>query len=105
MYSSYYDRYQDVFTSEEYEIIESNLSPFVANFGYPVIQKGELDGWFIFLNGNSSPIMYCYDIANLDGWLWGCVQGANHRLPMYRKELYVLWLDGELDVEENRKNK
>lgn len=44
--------------------------------------------------------MYCYDIANLDGWLWGCVQGANHRLPMYRKELYVLWLDGELDAED-----
>lgn len=67
MYSSYYDRYKDVFTREEYASIESNLSPFVANFGYPVIQKGELDGWFVFLNGNSSPIMYCYDIANLDG--------------------------------------
>lgn len=48
MYSSYYDRYQDVFTSEEYEIIESNLSPFVANFGYPVIQKASWMGGLFF---------------------------------------------------------
>ena len=27
MYSSYYDRYKDVFTREEYASIESNLSP------------------------------------------------------------------------------
>ena len=100
MYSSYYDRYKDVFTEGEYAIITSNLQAFVANFGYPVIQKGELEGWFVFLNGNSSPMMYCYDIANLDGWLWGCVQGANHRLPMYRQDLHIKWIDGEMDAEE-----
>lgn len=48
MYSSYYDRYKDVFTKEEYASIESNLSPFVANFGYPVIQKGELEDGLFF---------------------------------------------------------
>ena len=95
-----YNRYKNVFTQEEYDSIVTNLYPFIKNFGYPEIKKADLVGWFIFLNGNPIPITYCYDISYLDGWLWGCVQGANHRLPMYRQDLHIKWIDGEMDAEE-----
>lgn len=94
-------RYKNVFTTKEYDVIEWNLKAFVVNFGYPVIEKGELEGWYVSINKDSSPLAYCHDITYLDGWLWGCVQGANHRLPMRRKYLNIKWLDGgTYDVEE-----
>lgn len=63
-------------TSREKEIIKDNLRAFINNFGdvrivkengvFYVYSPVERDTW----------VQACYNIHYLNGWLYGCVQGA-----------------------------
>ena len=81
-----YDKYKDVFTQEEYDYIEDSLIPFINNFGEPRIYNDYEDGFYIYLENDNSPINYCHSIENLDGWLWGCVQGCRRMKSKLNKE-------------------
>lgn len=65
-------------TGREKEIIEDNLRAFVANFGEVRIEKESCgNGFYVFSpSDRDSYVQYCYNIYYLDGWLYGCVQGA-----------------------------
>lgn len=65
-------------TTRQNEIIADNLSAFTANFGAPRIERADYgSGLYVYYPADSdSYIQYCYDINYLNGWLYGCVQGA-----------------------------
>lgn len=67
-------------TEREMEIIKDNLRAFKHNFGDVRIEPADYgEGFYVFYPAekeNDSWIQYCYNIAYLDGWLYGCVQGA-----------------------------
>lgn len=65
-------------TKKQSEIIKDNYRAFVHNFGEPRIERDDFNnGFYVFLPADSSSwIQYCYSIDYLDGWLYGCVQGA-----------------------------
>lgn len=65
-------------TTRQNEIIADNLQAFTANFGAPRIERADYgSGFYVYYPANSdSYIQYCYDINYLNGWLYGCVQGA-----------------------------
>lgn len=77
-------------TKREKEIIKDNLRAFVTNFGEVRIEKADYGkGFYVFSPANSeSWVQYCYSIEYLDGWLYGCVQGALNcvKLTEERKE-------------------
>lgn len=60
------------------EIIKDNLRAFQANFGDVRIEDADYGGGFYVFYPTESEtwIQYCYSIEYLDGWLYGCVQGA-----------------------------
>ena len=65
-------------TARHAEIIKDNLAAFTNNFGAPRIERADYGpGYYVFLPADSDAwIQYCYSIEYLDGWLYGCVQGA-----------------------------
>lgn len=64
-------------TTRQQELIKDNLRAFIANFGKPRIVKENCGkGYYVFMDDSDSWIQYCYDIDYLNGWLYGCVQGA-----------------------------
>ena len=65
-------------TKRQEETIQDNYRAFVHNFGVPRIERDDFGkGFYVFLPADSSSwIQYCYSIEYLDGWLYGCVQGA-----------------------------
>lgn len=65
-------------TKRQQEIIADNLRAWKYNFGYIRIEKEDYgEGFYVFTEEDSgSWIQYCYNIDYLDGWLYGCVQGA-----------------------------
>ena len=65
------------FTKREREIINDNLQAFTANFGVPRIERGDIEGFYVFTDDSDSWRQYCYNIDYLNGWLYGCVQTAN----------------------------
>ena len=65
------------FTKREMEIIEDNLGAFTANFGAPRIERGDIEGFYVFTDNSDSWRQYCYNIDYLNGWLYGCVQTAH----------------------------
>ena len=80
-------------TKKQKEIIADNLRAFIVNFGEVRIEKEDYGkGFYVFSPSNSETwIQYCYDVHYLNGWLYGCVQGALKcvRLTEERKrELY-----------------
>ena len=52
---------------------------FIANFGEVRIEQDTYNkGFYVYSPANAEThVQYCYDISYLDGWLYGCVQGAN----------------------------
>ena len=66
-------------TAKQKEIISDNLRAFVANFGECRIEKENFGkGFYVYSPANAEThVHYCYNIYYLDGWLYGCVQGAN----------------------------
>ena len=62
----------------EKEILKDNLNAFVKNFGEVRIEKENFGaGYYVFSPSTSeSYVQYCYNIDYLNGWLYGCVQGA-----------------------------
>ena len=66
-------------TGREMEIIADNLKAFVHNFGDVRIDKEGTTGYYVYYPADKLQgdyIQYCYNISYLDGWLYGCVQGA-----------------------------
>lgn len=65
-------------TKRQEDDIKDNLQAFTANFGAPRIERADYgSGLYVYYPANSdSYIQYCYDINYLNGWLYGCVQGA-----------------------------
>lgn len=65
-------------TKRQEDDIKDNLQAFTANFGAPRIERADFgSGLYVYYPANSdSYIQYCYDINYLNGWLYGCVQGA-----------------------------
>ena len=65
-------------TSRQQDKISDNYRAFVHNFGVPRIERDDFgNGFYVFLPSDSNTwIQYCYSIEYLDGWLYGCVQGA-----------------------------
>lgn len=65
-------------TKKQEETIQDNYRAFVHNSGVPRIERDDFGkGFYVFLPADSSTwIQYCYSIDYLDGWLYGCVQGA-----------------------------
>lgn len=63
-------------TSREKEIIKNNLRAFVNNFGEVCIVK--VNGVFYVYSPieRDTWVQACYNIHYLNGWLYGCVQGA-----------------------------
>ena len=69
----------DGLTGMQRKRIQSNYKAFAANFGEPRIQKNPCrKGTFLvyFPADSESYMQYCEDINYLNGWLYGCVQGA-----------------------------
>lgn len=66
-------------TKREKEIIKDNLRAFISNFGKVRIEREDYgSGFYVFSPAESiSWVQYCYNIDYLNGWLYGCVQGAN----------------------------
>lgn len=71
-------------TKREESIIDDNLRAFVHNFGKVRIEKEMCgNGVYVFSPADSdSYVQYCYDIHYLNGWLYGCVQGALGRVKL-----------------------
>lgn len=65
-------------TNNQKEIIKDNLRAFVANFGAVRIEKEDYGkGFYVYSPvDRDTYVQYCYDIHYLNGWLYGCVQGA-----------------------------
>jgi hypothetical protein len=65
-------------SEKQKEIIKDNLRAFIANFGEVRIEKEDYGkGFYVFSPADSeSYIQFCYDINYLNGWLYGCIQGA-----------------------------
>lgn len=65
-------------TDNQKEIIKDNLRAFKANFGDVRIVDADYGGGFYvyYPTERDTWIQYCYSIEYLDGWLYGCVQGA-----------------------------
>lgn len=65
-------------TKREKEIIKDNVRAFTANFGNVRIEKADYgNGFYVFSPDTSDTyVQYCYNIHYLNGWLYGCVQGA-----------------------------
>lgn len=80
-----YYKYKKVFTKEQYDYIEESLIAFINNFGEPRIDNDYEDGFYIYLENDESYINYCHSIENLDGWLWGCVQGCRRMKSKIKK--------------------
>lgn len=66
-------------TKLQEELIADNLHAFIANFGEVRIEQDTYNkGFYVYSPANAEThVQYCYDISYLDGWLYGCVQGAN----------------------------
>lgn len=86
---------------KEREITEiaQNLAAFEYNFGAPRIERADYgNGFYVYLNGEESYIQFCHNLAYLDGWLYGVVQGVNRahlaRISSARKE------NGTADAEQ-----
>lgn len=63
-------------TKLQEELIADNLHAFKANFGDVRIEQDM--GFYVYSPANAEThVHYCYNIYYLDGWLYGCVQGAN----------------------------
>lgn len=65
-------------TKKQREIIKDNLRAFEANFGKVRIEKEPYNsGFYVYSPADSeSYVQYCYNLDYLNGWLYGCVQGA-----------------------------
>lgn len=68
-------------TQKQKEIIEDNLRAYENNFGYIKIVKEDYGtGFYVFTSEEraeqGSWTQFCYNIDYLNGWLYGCVQGA-----------------------------
>lgn len=67
-------------TKKQRELIADNLQAFVSNFGeIRIVKTNYGKGFYVYYPANSEEgnwIQYCYDINYLNGWLYGCVQGA-----------------------------
>ena len=74
-------------TNAQKEIIADNLRAFVNNFGAVRIEdECEGEGFYVYSPvDRDSYVQYCYNIYYLDGWLYGCVQGA-HKCVKFTKE-------------------
>lgn len=66
-------------TKNQREIIKDNLRAFEANFGKVRIEKEPYNsGFYVYSPADrESYVQYCYSIDYLNGWLYGCVQGAH----------------------------
>ena len=64
-------------TNKQEQIIKDNLRAFRYNFGDVRIAREDYGkGFYVYYPADSdSWIQYCYNIAYLDGWLYGVVQG------------------------------
>jgi len=66
-------------TEKQMQKIEKNYKAFVANFGSVRIEKNTFNrgAFLVFYPAESkSFIQLCPNIDYLNGWLYGCVQGA-----------------------------
>ena len=83
-------------TKRQKEIIRDNLKAFMTNFGNVRIESEAYGkGFYVFSPEDSeSYVQYCYNIDYLNGWLYGCVQGA-HKCVKFTEER-KRELDGEL---------
>ena len=64
-------------TVKQWESIRENLYAFITNFGEPRIESGRQGCLYVFFPADSKDyIQACPDISYLNGWLYGCVQGA-----------------------------
>lgn len=62
------------------ELIEANLQSFINNFGDVRIETYDDKAFYVYYPANADTyIQYCYSIDYLDGWLYGCVQGAKRK--------------------------
>lgn len=68
------------FTNREWKIIEENIENFARNVKDFRIERGELEGFYVFVPSNAERYMnYSYSIEYLDGWFWGVVQGLRRK--------------------------
>ena len=74
-------------TKKQREIIKDNLNAFEANFGKVRIEKAPYNsGFYVYSPADSeSYVQYCYNLDYLNGWLYGCVQGA-HKCVIFTDE-------------------
>ena len=64
-------------TQKQYEVVKRSLDAFVENFGTPRIEKNGRNGFFVYVPSDAKDyVQYCRNIDRLEGWLYGCVQGA-----------------------------
>ena len=65
-------------TKKQFELIADNLRAFNNNFGAVRIEREDAGrGFYVFYPSDAdSWIQFCYNIDYLNGWMYGCVQGA-----------------------------
>ena len=66
-------------TDRQLKKISMNLEAFTRNFGEIRIEEDarKRGAFYVFYPEDSEIwVQYCPDISFLDGWLYGCVQGA-----------------------------
>ena len=52
-----FPKYNKVFSADELDYIADTLVPFISNFGYPVFQKDDNGGYYVYVDG------VCYNIV------------------------------------------
>ena len=65
-------------TEKQNQIIEKNLNAFAHNFGEPRIERTKYGSFFLvyYPSDDTNFTFSCNNINELNGWLYGCVQGA-----------------------------
>lgn len=76
-------------TERQAKKIERNLRAFEANFGEVRIEKGASDkNYYVYYPASAkNHVWYGNSIEEINGWLYGCVQGVLVVAPYYRKEI------------------
>lgn len=69
-------------TQRQAEIVERNLNAFKANFGSVRIETFGREHYVFCPADDTSWVQYCPTTEYLDGWLYGCVQGALGRVKL-----------------------
>lgn len=77
-------------TEKQLEIVAKNIQAFTANFGEIRIERSYYNSFFVYYPSDSNDNEWIYaaeNIHNLNGWLYGCVQGVLRVQHIYKNSI------------------